>query len=105
MQALLSATGSVSKSTEIMNVALDLAASRNADVAAVASDLANAYVGNSKGLATYRLGLTKAELAAMSFDEILEKISTDTLGAADEAERWRYFQRQLIKLRLASVEA
>jgi hypothetical protein len=85
MQALLSATGSVSKSTEIMNVALDLAASRNADVAAVASDLANAYVGNSKGLAVYRLGLTKAELAAMSFDEILEKISTDTLGAADEA--------------------
>jgi hypothetical protein len=85
MQALLSATGSVSKSTEIMNVALDLAASRNADVAAVASDLANAYVGNSKGLAVYRLGLTKAELAAMSFDEILEKIGTDTLGAADEA--------------------
>jgi hypothetical protein len=85
MQALLSATGSVSKSTEIMNVALDLAASRNADVAAVASDLANAYVGNSKGLATYRLGLTKAELAAMTFDEILEKIATDTLGAADEA--------------------
>jgi hypothetical protein len=68
-----------------MNVALDLAASRNADVAAVASDLANAYVGNSKGLATYRLGLTKAELAAMTFDEILEKIATDTLGAADEA--------------------
>jgi hypothetical protein len=85
MQALLSATGSVSKSTEIMNVALDLAASRNADVAAVASDLANAYVGNSKGLATYRLGLTKAELSAMTFDEILEKIATDTLGAADEA--------------------
>jgi hypothetical protein len=85
MQALLSATGSVSKSTEIMNVALDLAASRNADVASVASDLANAYVGNSKALATYRLGLTKAELSAMTFDEILEKIATDTLGAADEA--------------------
>jgi len=85
MQALLSATGSVSKSTQIMNVALDLAASRNADVAAVASDLANAYVGNSKALASYRLGLTKAELSAMTFDEILEKIATDTFGAADEA--------------------
>ena len=85
MQALLSATGSVSKSTEIMNVALNLAASRNADVAAVASDLANAYVGNTKGLNQYRLGLTKAELAAMTFDEILAKISKDTLGAADEA--------------------
>jgi hypothetical protein len=85
MQALLSATGSVSKSTQIMNVALDLAASRNADVASVASDLANAYVGNSKALASYRLGLTKAELSAMTFDQILEKIATDTFGAADEA--------------------
>jgi len=85
MQALLSATGSVSKSTEIMNVALDLAASRNADVASVASDLANAYVGNSKALSSYRLGLTKAELSAMTFDEILDKIATDTMGAADEA--------------------
>jgi hypothetical protein len=85
MQALLSATGSVSKSTEIMNVALDLAASRNADVASVASDLANAYVGNSKALASYRLGLTKAELSAMTFDQILEKIATDTFGAADDA--------------------
>jgi hypothetical protein len=85
MQALLSATGSVAKSTQIMNVALDLAASRNADVGAVASDLANAYVGNSKALASYRLGLTKAELSAMTFDQILEKIATDTFGAADEA--------------------
>ena len=85
MQALLSATGSVSKSTEIINVALDLAASRNADVASVASDLANAYVGNSKALSSYRLGLTKAELSAMTFDEILDKIATDTMGAADEA--------------------
>jgi hypothetical protein len=85
MQALLSATGSVSKSTDIMNVALDLAASRSADVGAVASDLANAYVGNTKALSQYRLGLTKAELSAMTFDQILDKIATDTLGAADEA--------------------
>jgi hypothetical protein len=84
LQALLTATGSVSRSTKIMNVALDLAASRSTDVASVAKDLANAYVGNTKGLNQYRLGLTKAELAAMSFDEILDKIATQTLGAADE---------------------
>lgn len=87
MQALLTATGSVSRSTKIMNVALDLAASRNADVASVAKDLASAYVGNTKGLNQYKLGLTKAELAAMTFDEILEKISSQTLGAADEAAK------------------
>lgn len=87
MQALLTATGSVSRSTKIMNVALDLAASRNADVASVAKDLASAYVGNTKGLNQYKLGLTKAELASMSFDEILEKIGSQTLGAADEAAK------------------
>jgi hypothetical protein len=87
MQALLTATGSVSRSTKIMNVALDLAASRSADVASVAKDLSSAYVGNTKGLNQYKLGLTKAELAAMSFDEILEKISSQTLGAADEAAK------------------
>jgi len=87
LQALLTATGSVSRSTKIMNVALDLAASRNADVASVAKDLANAYVGNTKGLNQYRLGLTKAELASMSFDEILEKIGSQTLGSADEAAK------------------
>jgi hypothetical protein len=87
MQALLTATGSVSRSTAIMNTALDLAASRNADVASVAQDLANAYVGNTKGLKQYRLGLTNAELAAMTFDEILEKIGSQTLGAADEAAK------------------
>jgi hypothetical protein len=85
MQALLSVTGSVSKSTQIMNTALDLAASRSTDVASVAQDLANAYVGNTKGLNQYRLGLTKAELSAKTFQEIMTVISEQTLGAADEA--------------------
>jgi hypothetical protein len=85
MQALLSVTGSVSKSTEIMNTALDLAASRSANVADVAQDLANAYVGNTKGLNQYRLGLTKAELSAKTFEEIMTVIGKQTLGAADEA--------------------
>jgi hypothetical protein len=85
LQSLLSVTGSVSKATEIMNVALDLAASRNADVASVAADLSKAYVGNSKALNNYNLGLTKTELAALTFDEILARIAKDTMGAADEA--------------------
>lgn len=85
LQSLLSVTGSVSKSTEIFNTALDLAASRSADVTAVAKDLASAYVGNTKGLNQYRLGLTKAELSAKTFEEIMAVIGKQTLGAADEA--------------------
>lgn len=85
LQALLSVTGSVSKSTEIFNTALDLAASRSANVADVAQDLANAYVGNAKGLNQYRLGLTRAELSAKTFEEIMAVIGKQTMGAADEA--------------------
>jgi hypothetical protein len=85
MQALLSATGSVSKSTEIMNAALDLAASSSAKVGDVAQDLAKADVGNTRSLAQYDLGLTRAELSAKTFDEIMTIIGERTLGAADEA--------------------
>jgi len=77
----------VSKSTEIMNAALNLAASRSAKVGDVAQDLANAYIGNSKGLNQYRLGLTRAELSAMTFQEIMDVIGKQTLGAADEAAK------------------
>lgn len=87
LQSLLSVTGSVSKSTEIFNTALDLAASRSADVSEVAKDLASAYVGNTKGLNQYRLGLTKAELSARTFEEIMGVIGKQTLGAADEAAK------------------
>jgi hypothetical protein len=87
MQALLSATGSVSKSTEIMNAALDLAASSSAKVGDVAQDLAKAYVGNTRSLAQYDLGLTRAELSAKTFDEIMTIIGERTLGAADEAAK------------------
>jgi hypothetical protein len=68
-----------------MNTALNLAASRSANVADVAQDLANAYVGNTKGLNQYRLGLTKAELSSKTFEEIMAVIGKQTLGAADEA--------------------
>ena len=87
LQALLSATGSVSKSTAIFNTALDLAASRSADVGEVAKDLAKAYVGNTKALNQYDLGLTKAELSAKTFEEIMAVIGSRTMGAADEAAK------------------
>jgi hypothetical protein len=87
LQALLSATGSVSKSTAIFNTALDLAASRSADVGEVAKDLAKAYVGNTKALNQYDLGLTKAELSAKTFEEIMDIIGSRTMGAADEAAK------------------
>jgi hypothetical protein len=85
MQALLSATGSVTKSQEIFNTALNVAASTGIDVAEVAKGLSQAYLGNRKALNQYNTGLTKAELQLKSFDEIQQTLDTRLQGAATAA--------------------
>lgn len=81
MQGLLTTTGSVTKSQELLTLALDVAAQTGIDLETVTSDLAKAYVGNTKGLTKYNLGLTKAELSAKSFSEIQDILNKQFSGA------------------------
>ena len=78
-------TGSVAESQKLMSVAFD--ASRGAGIGFLETvkTLSQAYVGNKKGLRQLNLGLTQAELTAMSFDEILAKITTQFKGAGAAA--------------------
>jgi hypothetical protein len=85
MQALLSATGSVTKSQELFNTALNVSASTGIDVAEVAKGLSQAYLGNRKALNQYNTGLTKAELQLKSFDEIQQTLDTRLKGSATDA--------------------
>jgi hypothetical protein len=55
------------------------------DVVSVSADLSKAYQGNTRGLMKYQLGLTKAELAAMSFEEILAQVAKVSKGQAQIA--------------------
>lgn len=79
-QSLITTTGSVAKSQQLLTLALDVSAGSSEDVATVANDLSAAYVGNTKGLAKYRLGLTKAELAGKSFNEIQDLLNKQFSG-------------------------
>jgi len=78
--SLLTTTGSVQKSQELLALALDISAGSGEDVASVAGDLSAAYVGNTKGLSKYRLGLTKAELAGKGFNEIQDLLNKQFSG-------------------------
>lgn len=78
--SLLTTTGSVEKSQKMLSLALDVAAGSGESVATVTNDLAAAYVGNTKGLTKYRLGLTKAELAGKSFNEIQDLLNNQFSG-------------------------
>jgi hypothetical protein len=84
-QMLLTSTGDYIKSQDLLRTALDLSALSGVDVVSVSADLAKAYAGNTRGLLKYQLGLTKAELAAMSFEEILAQVAKVSKGQAQLA--------------------
>jgi hypothetical protein len=84
-QMLLTSTGDYLKSQDLLRTALDLSAQSGVDVVSVSADLSKAYAGNTRGLLKYQLGLTKAELAAMSFEEILAQVAKVSKGQAQLA--------------------
>jgi len=84
-QKLITTTSDFKKSQELLKTALDLSAMSGLDVVSVAGDLSKAYAGNTRGLLKYGLGITKAELATMSFDEILTRVAKVSSGQAQAA--------------------
>jgi hypothetical protein len=83
-QGLLTTTGSLTKSQELLNNAITISRASGIDLATVSQDLANGYVGITKGLKKYNTGLTTAELSSKSFAEVLGVLLTRSAGAADD---------------------
>jgi hypothetical protein len=81
MQKLLQTTGSVAKSTELLTQALDISRGSGVDFETVVNDLSMAYVGQTRGLRKYSLGLSLAELKTMKFSDVQEKLTKQFSGA------------------------
>jgi len=84
MQRLLQTTGSVTKAQELLAQATDIAAGSGIDYETVVNDLSMAYVGQTRGLRKYSLGLTQAELKAASFADVQERLNKQFSGASAE---------------------
>jgi len=82
-QALLTTTGSLTKSQELLNNAIQISRASGVDLATVSQDLANGYVGITRGLKKYNTGLTQSELKSKSFAEILGVLLAKSAGAAN----------------------
>ena len=80
-QALLTTTGSLTKSQELLGLAIEGSRGSGIDLTQVATDLAQAYVGNTRGLRKYNLGLTQAQLKTASYAEIQQKFQQQFSGA------------------------
>lgn len=99
-QALLTTTGSLTKSQELLNNAIQISRASGVELGIVAQDLAKGYVGVTKGLQKYNTGLTKAELQSKSFSDVLGILLTRSAGAADA-----YLETTSYKLNVLSVAA
>jgi hypothetical protein len=80
MQSLLTTTGSVAKSQELLNLALEISRGSGVDVAQLANDLSKAYVGQTRSLAKYNTGLSQAELKTKSFGELQAYLNKQFAG-------------------------
>jgi hypothetical protein len=85
MAKLIQVTQSVTASQDIMRTALNAAAGAGVDVNTAVTDLAQAYVGNLRGLRKYNLGLSQAEMATKSFQEIQALLNKTFTGQASLA--------------------
>ena len=100
MQKLLQTTGSVAKSTELLTQALDISRGSGVDYETVVNDLSLAYVGQTRGLKKYSLGLSQAELKTMSFADVQKKL-TDQFSGANAA----YLETYAGKMQILSTAA
>jgi hypothetical protein len=81
-QALLTQTGSLVLSQDMLAQAIEISRGSGVELETVVSDLSQAYIGNTKGLKKYNLGLTKTELATASFAEIQAKLKKQFSGSS-----------------------
>lgn len=96
-------TNSYTKAQQLMGVAFDTSRGAGVDFGSAVNALSQAYVGNLKGLKKLNIGLTQAELSAMSFDEIVTELSKKFKGAG--AASVEDYAGKLDRLKVASANA
>jgi hypothetical protein len=82
---LAGVTGSVAKTEKLMALAFDVSSGSGLDYASTVELLSQAYVGNTKGLKQLNLGLTQAEIKAMSFDDVMALLNERFAGSGQAA--------------------
>ena len=95
---LAAVTGSVAQTQKLMGLAFDVSSGSGLDYGSTIDLLSQAYIGNTKGLKQLKLGLTQAELKAMTFDEIVATLNTRFSGSGAIALNSYTGQMDLLKV-------
>jgi hypothetical protein len=100
-QTLAVATGNTAEAQRLLNLSLDIAASTGKDLSSVTAALSRAYLGNNTALTRLGVGISKADLASKSFEEITAQLTTTFKGSAAQAANT--FQGSIDKLGVAAA--
>jgi len=103
LDRLTRATGDVTKAQQLQSIAINVAAGTGKSLQAVTEALSKAQEGNLAGLTRLGVGLTKAEVSTMTFEQITAKLATTFEGQATvQADT---FQGKMARLSVAFNEA
>ena len=103
LSRLALSTGDVTKAQDLLSLALDISQATGKGLDSVANSLGKAYDGNTAALGKLGIGLSAAELKAMSFTDVQAKLSDLFGGAA--AENSKTFAGRLEILKVTFDEA
>ena len=102
-QQLLTVTGSVSKSQEALNTALNISAATGKSLTEVSAALTRGFSGNTTGLSRLGAGISKATLKAGKMEDILAELNQKFAGQA--AARLDTYAGKMDLLKVAAADA
>jgi len=100
-QTLAVATRDSSEAQRLLNLSLDISAATGKDLGSVTAALSRAYLGNNAALGRLGVGISKADLKAGKFEDIVGQLETTFAGSATQAANT--FQGSIDKLGVASA--
>ena len=102
-QQLLTVTGSITKSQEALNTALNISAATGKSLTEVSAALTRGYSGNTTGLSRLGAGISKATLKAGKMEDILAELNQKFAGQA--TARLDTYAGKMDLLRVAAADA
>jgi hypothetical protein len=102
-QTLAIATGNTAESQRLLNLSLDISAATGKDLGSVTAALSRAYLGNNTALSKLGVGISKADLKAGKFEDIISNLEVTFKGAATQSANT--FQGSIDKLGVAAANA
>ena len=103
LQRLATATGSVTKSQDLLNLALDISAATGKSVETVSNALGKAYEGNTSSLSRLGVGLSAAEIKTLGLEGTVKQLA-ETFGGAATVQA-NTFEGQIARLKVGFDEA